>query len=164
MSKERIGFGICWSEDNICNEIMYNPDIMWFDYPALFNKTINVILGKADNTNIRHTNFQNNKLALRAIFNSNQVNEHSLYKILSGDTSSYKLVLHNIGKLLQGQYDKSEFKDLTLEQVLLVNLNYKYISSMIIFFDDYYEHEHKYCFNLPSDKRSDLNKSGISKI
>ena len=79
MSKELIGFGTCWNKDNICNEIMYNPDIMWFDYPALFNKTINVILGKADNTNIRYTNFQNNKIALRAIFNSNNVNEYTLY-------------------------------------------------------------------------------------
>ena len=60
MSKECIGFGTCWNKDNNCNEIMFDPDIMWFDNPALFNKTINVILGKADNTNIRHTNFQNN--------------------------------------------------------------------------------------------------------
>ena len=48
--------------------IIYDPEKMWFDYQALFDKTRNRILGLNDNIKVKHTDFKENYLARLVIF------------------------------------------------------------------------------------------------
>ena len=59
--------------DNCTRKVQYNPEKMWFDYQALFDKTRNKILGKTDNIKVKYTDFDKNIIAKQAIFDNDEL-------------------------------------------------------------------------------------------
>ena len=92
MSKEEIKNMV----DNCTKQLNYNPEIMWFDYQALFDKTRNKILGKSDNITVKHTDFEKNAKARKGVFDSEEVDTNFLNRILDGDLGGQAYVTNNL--------------------------------------------------------------------
>ena len=64
--------------DNCTRKVKYNPDIMWFDYQALFDKTRNKVFGKTDNIEVKHVDFTKNTIARNGVFDSYEIDTNML--------------------------------------------------------------------------------------
>ena len=82
--------------DNCTRKVKYNPDIMWFDYQALFDKTRNKVLGKTDNIKVKHVDFNKNVIARKAVFDSDEIDTNMLNKALDGDLNSLGKIKENL--------------------------------------------------------------------
>ena len=101
MSKEEIKNMV----DNCTRQLNYNPEKMWFDYQALFDKTRNKILGKSDNIKVRHIDFDKNDKARKAVFGSEEVDVNFLNRILDGDLGSQAYVTNQLYYLYRDDND-----------------------------------------------------------
>ena len=84
--------------DNCTRKVKYNPDIMWFDYQALFDKTRNKVFGKTDNIEVKHVDFTKNTIARNGVFDSYEIDTNMLNKALEGDLKSQINMVNNIWK------------------------------------------------------------------
>ena len=82
--------------DNCTKKVKYNPSKMWFDYQALFDKTRDKILGKPNNIEVKHVDFDKDLVATQAVFNDKEVWEGLLNAALDGDLKSQDKILDNI--------------------------------------------------------------------
>ena len=64
--------------DNCTRKVKYNPDIMWFNYQALFDKTRNKVFGKTDNIEVKHVDFTKNTIARNGVFDSYEIDTNML--------------------------------------------------------------------------------------
>lgn len=84
--------------DNCTRTVKYNPDMMWFDYQALFDKTRNKVLGKTDDIKVKHTDFAKNFIARNGVFSGNEINTNMLNKALDGDLDSQNEISYSLWK------------------------------------------------------------------
>ena len=134
-----------WSVYNIDNgpRVKYEPDKMWFDYQALFDKTKSAILEQNLNVEVKHTDFEENKLARQAVFGRDKYYSSSLKGIMDGELNSLYSALSNIGEYLDIDCYKigySERKTLSQEDFKLVDSNYRYFLGINVSLCDYSRH------------------------
>ena len=84
--------------DNCTRKVKYNPDIMWFDYQALFDKTRDKVFGKTDNIEVKHVDFTKNSIAKNGVFDSDEIETNMLNKALEGDLKNQINMANNIWK------------------------------------------------------------------
>ena len=89
-----------------CEIIEYNPNIMWFDYQALYENRRNFViknfLGKSTykfEDNIKHPDFNNNSLAKKSIMNGNLDNNIN-YQTNKNNINNYYVLQYNYRCLL----------------------------------------------------------------
>ena len=82
--------------DNCTRQVYYNPEKMWFDYQALFDKTKNKVLGKIDNIKVKHTDFDKNVIAREAMFYNDKVDINLLNEVSDGDLNSQAYIQNNL--------------------------------------------------------------------
>ena len=78
--------------------VEYDPEIMWFDYQSLFDKTRNTVLDIDCNIEIKHTDFKYDECAANAT--GIKKNSELLQSILSGSIDSVCEVVNKIFDLL----------------------------------------------------------------
>ena len=126
--------------------VEYEPDKMWFDYQALFEKTKNVVSGKPISLNVKHTNFDKNKIAKHSLFNTDVSYQASLAGIINGDFDSFITALCNCSKYVNKEIFEEESKSLSKKSLVIINLNYRYILAISVClgdFTDYLIEEYK---------------------
>ncbi|MBR1944460.1 MAG: hypothetical protein IJ848_03220 [Alphaproteobacteria bacterium] len=110
--------------------VEYNPDEMWFDYQALFDKTKNKILGKKDNIIVRHVNFDKNTIAKDALFSTHKLVDYKLLNnAINGNIDAQHFMLENILDYLRFEHCNDENSE--------VICNYKYLLSILVTFGNY---------------------------
>ena len=126
------------NSENNKGTVKYNPNEMWFDYQALFDNTKNTMLEKSDTkTNyVRHTNFNANKIALHALFNSDEFNDGLLDSAMSGNIFSQYMLLDHFTDYVRGIYSYDELESLSDEQLRLVGLNYNWFIEILLSLGD----------------------------
>ena len=89
--------GSVWSVNNMDNgpRVEYEPDKMWFDYQALFDKTKSVVLEQNIDIEVKHTDFHHDDLARNATGIKDN-NSRILKEALSGDIDTQSKILENI--------------------------------------------------------------------
>ena len=135
--------------DNCTRKVKYNPDIMWFDYQALFDKTRNKVFGKTDNIEVKHVDFTKNTIARNGVFDSYEIDTNMLNKALEGDLKSQINMVNNIWKgylksIDNDNDDNNNEKDLRR----LLNINRLYLITVNIALDKYDERTFGYYLEL----------------
>ena len=113
--------------------IEYDPESMWFDYQALFDKTRNCILGLNDDIKVRHTDFKENQLARLVIFNQKHYDgfiKYSLSKIIYGDTQCHLTLISNVQRCIDFCCDEESLVTIQ-ENLPTINLNYLYLVGIV---------------------------------
>ena len=110
--------------------VEYDPEIMWFDYQSLFDKTKKAVLDINCNIEINHTNFKHNICASNAT--GIKKNCKFLDSILSGNIDSIFEVAHNILNYTTGE----GYKDVFFEYDLCIK-NYCYLLAIVASFCDF---------------------------
>ena len=116
--------------DNCTRKVQYNPEKMWFDYQALFDKTRNKILGKTDNIKVKYTDFDKNIIAKQAVFNSDKIDMNMLSKALDGDLNTQFEISNRL--YMYSTNDTISFNDQEI-----VYINYLYLLTIQIALDEY---------------------------
>ena len=98
--------------------VEYNPDEMWFDYQALFDKTKLAILGIDNDIEVKHTDFSENDIARTALFRDSEY-KSALSKILNGNINAQSDAMYDL--LLS--YASSQCGEMFL--------NYKYLIGIV---------------------------------
>ena len=121
-----------------CKKVNYDPNYIWFDYQALFDKTKDKILKKDNDTKIYHADFIENNLARDAVFGTDLENGFNysrdfLNEILNGNVCSFFFAYGNCCELLDKKnqdYNPDEIKQCKLNStfflVLVVSFSNKY--------------------------------------
>ena len=125
--------------DNCTRKVKYNPDIMWFDYQALFDKTRNKVFGKTDNIEVKHVDFTKNTIARNGVFDSYEIDTNMLNKALEGDLKSQINMVNNIWKGYLKSIDNDNDDNNNNEKDLrrLLNINRLYLITVNIALDKY---------------------------
>ena len=112
--------------------IEYNPENMWFDYQALFDKTRNRILGLNDDIKVRHTDFKANQLARLVVFSNYDDNliKDYLSEIINGDTTGYLTIVSNFQRAIALRYD-GESLVIVENNLPTIYLNYFYFVGIV---------------------------------
>ncbi len=147
--------------DNNCKEITYNPDIMWFDYPALFEQrrkfVLHNFLGNVkqyDKCKIKHINLRSPSLAKDAIINGG-VDINTIDSALNGDYSSLTNILENIRKYMRSfRCDSNDYSMNNNSNIL--QYNYRCLLAIVVQFSGVREkrYRNEYCNlvqNIPSN-------------
>ena len=129
--------------DNCTRKVKYNPDIMWFDYQALFDKTRNKVFGKTDNIEVKHVDFTKNTIARNGVFESDEIVTNMLNKALEGDLKNQINMVNNIWKCYLKSIDNDQ-EDLRR----LLNINRLYLITVNIALDKYDERTFGYYLEL----------------
>lgn len=134
------------SDMNNCNNGEYDPENMWFDYQALFDKTRNCILGLNDDIEVKHTDFKENQLARLVIFEQKYFDhmiEYVLSEIINDDTTCYYTLISNFHRYRDLYCDEESL--VTVKKNLpSINLNFFYFVGIMlslgsrVFFDRQY--------------------------
>lgn len=129
--------GSVWSVNNMDNgpRVEYEPDKMWFDYQALFDKTKSVVLEQNMNIEVKHTNFKENELARHAVFGRDIWYSASLDGIINGELESLYTAMIHCKEYSFGY--KEEYETLSQEYSDLVDLNYRYFLGICVSLCDY---------------------------
>ena len=126
------------NEENIDNNMVeYEPDKMWFDYQALFEKTKNVVLERPISLNVKHTNFEKNKIAKHSLFNTDVNYQASLVGIINGEFDSFTTALCNCSKYVNKEIFAEESKSLSKKSIGIIKLNYRYILAISVCLGDF---------------------------
>ena len=99
-----------WNMDNTNNmdnnkekKVPYDPNIMWFDYQALFDKTKSIVLEENTNIKVEHTDFETNTLA-RTVLGIENKNCLVIVDTLSGVDAAQMSLLSKMCKYLDNNY------------------------------------------------------------
>ena len=82
--------------DNCTRKVKYNPEKMWIDYQALFDKTRNKVLSKTDDIKVRYVNLEENRVARSGLFYNNKMDMNMFLKALDGDLDTQLIIINNI--------------------------------------------------------------------
>lgn len=111
-------------------KVEYNPDEMWFDYQALFDKTKLAILGIDNDIEVKHTDFSQNDIARTALFGNSEYKD-KLSEMLSGNIDAQSDAAYYVFNSYQDE------RDVWLANDMIVN--YKYLISVVASLsNDYY--------------------------
>ena len=117
-------------------KVEYNPDEMWFDYQALFNKTKSVVLEQDCDIEVKHTNFESDKFARDATSIKNN-NSELLNDIISGNAEKQCELL----EIMDYYYQNDPVIDVYFSYEIF-SKNYLFLLGIAASFcnlDDYYE-------------------------
>ena len=127
---------------NNCKSITYNPEIMWFDYPALFEQRrqwiLNNFLGSTKEYKkykIKHTNLKVKSLARDAIINGD-VDDNIISSALNGEYSSLVKIIENIKKYMTNFKYDSDIHSInnSMNNRFILQYNYRCLLAIIVQF------------------------------
>ena len=138
-----------------CEIIEYNPNIMWFDYQALYENRRNFViknfLGKSKykfEDNIKHANFNNNSLAKKSIMDGN-LDNNTINNALIGEYAALTEIIENLKKSVNKykndinyQTDKNN-----INNYYILQYNYRCLLAIIVQFAGVREKKYRneYC-------------------
>ena len=111
----------------ISNKLVeYKPNIMWFDYQALFDKIKNIYLKEKDNIQVKHIDFNKNQKAHDAL--SYEKNKDLIQQMINGDFWAINDVIKIIGEYIDNNYKEDEIiydlKSYNIYQILEYNFRH----------------------------------------
>ncbi len=90
-------------DNNKEKKVPYDPNIMWFDYQALYDKTKSIVLEENTNIKVEHTDFETNTLA-RTVLGIENKNCLVIVDTLSGVDAAQMSLLSKMCKYLDNNY------------------------------------------------------------
>ena len=125
-----------------CEIIEYNPDIMWFDYQALYENRRNFViknfLGKSTykfEDNIKHPDFNNNSLAKESIMNGN-LDNNTINNALIGEYVALTEIIENLKKSINKYKNDINYQTNknNINNYYVLQYNYRCLLAIIVQF------------------------------
>ncbi len=113
------------------HKVIYDEDIMWFDYQALFDKTMSRILNGTNNNKVQCTDFDNNELARNVMLLDGKCDTSLIDNVLSGNVESQYKIMQNCANYLFGEYRIRNGINIDEEQEHIIALNYRYLVGIL---------------------------------
>ena len=139
--------------DNCTRKVKYNPEKMWIDYQALFDKTRNKVLGKTDDIKVRYVNLEENRIARNGLFYSNKMDMNMFLKALDGDLDTQLIIINNIWNYyLSCDEEVDNLEEICYTEMSdLVRKNRLYLISIRIALGKYCESDFNYYYSYANN-------------
>ncbi|MBQ9440940.1 MAG: hypothetical protein IJU54_00840 [Alphaproteobacteria bacterium] len=147
-------------------KVIYDEDMMWFDYQALFDTTRSRILNEKNNNKVQCTDFDSNELARNVMLLGGKCDTSLIDNVLSGDVESQYKIMQNCANYLFGEYRIRNGINIDEEQEHIIALNYRYLVGILILLagDKFNDIKREYIHLAGGTKPDFLNNSNIKNM